>query len=90
MKSIKILTLFITISLFTIFSQSTAQAARDCSNPDGFHAKMMCAAAEKLGKDGSILKKDKAKKKAKKDKKKNTNSFNEKYKTLADLLKKKD
>ena len=41
MKTIKIAILFTTMSLFTFTSYNTAEA-RDCSNPKGFHAKMMC------------------------------------------------
>ena len=41
MKTIKIILLLTTISFFTAITTS-ANAARDCSNPKGFHAKMMC------------------------------------------------
>ena len=41
MKTIKIILLFTTISLFTSVPYGVAEA-RDCSNPKGFHAKMMC------------------------------------------------
>ena len=41
MKTIKIAILFTTMSLFTLTSYNAAEA-RDCSNPKGFHAKMMC------------------------------------------------
>ena len=41
MKTIKIIILLATISLFTSVPYDTAEA-RDCSNAKGFHAKMMC------------------------------------------------
>ena len=41
MKTIKIILLLTTISLFTSVPYGVAEA-RDCSNPKGFHAKMMC------------------------------------------------
>ena len=41
MKIIKIILSLAIISLFTIASYDTAEA-RDCSNPKGFHEKMMC------------------------------------------------
>ena len=41
MKTIKIILLLTTISLFTSIPYDVAEA-RDCSNPKGFHAKMMC------------------------------------------------
>ena len=41
MKTIKIIILLATISLFTSVPYDTAKA-RDCSNAKGFHAKMMC------------------------------------------------
>ena len=41
MKTIKIIILIATISLFTSVSYDAAEA-RDCSDPKGFHAKMMC------------------------------------------------
>ena len=41
MKSIQIILLLATISLFTSIPYGAAEA-RDCSNPKGFHAKMMC------------------------------------------------
>ena len=42
MKTIKIIILLATISLFTSVPYDAAKAARDCSDPKGFHAKMMC------------------------------------------------
>ena len=41
MKTIKLLILFATISLFTT-APFTAAEARDCSDPKGFHQKLMC------------------------------------------------
>tara|TARA_B100001245_G_C22761379_1_gene368372 strand:+ start:335 stop:604 length:270 start_codon:yes stop_codon:yes gene_type:complete len=41
MKTTKIILLLTTISLFTSAPYSVAEA-RDCSNPKGFHAKMVC------------------------------------------------
>ena len=41
MKTIKIIILLATISLFTSVPYDGAEA-RDCSDPKGFHAKMMC------------------------------------------------
>ena len=41
MKTIKIILLLTTISLFRSVPYGVAEA-RDCSNPKGFHAKMMC------------------------------------------------
>ena len=56
MKTIKIILLLTTISLFAPISYNAAEA-RDCSNPKGFHAKMMCKLA------GSSVTTDEAKKK---------------------------
>ena len=41
MKIIRIITLLITIPLLSSVTYSSA-IARDCSDPKGFHAKMMC------------------------------------------------
>ena len=41
MKTIRIIILLAVISLFTT-SPYLAAEARDCSNPDGFHEKLMC------------------------------------------------
>jgi len=41
MKTIKIIILLATISLFTSVPYDAAEA-RDCSDPKGFHEKMMC------------------------------------------------
>ena len=41
MKTIKIILLLTTISLFTSIPYGAVEA-RDCSNPNGFHEKMMC------------------------------------------------
>ena len=48
MKIIRIITLLITIPLLSSITYTSA-IARDCSDPKGFHAKMMC----KLGSDSS-------------------------------------
>ena len=42
MKIIKIITLLVTIPLLSAITFNAADA-RDCSNPKGFHAKMMCS-----------------------------------------------
>ncbi len=60
MKSIKLIILVATISLFTLFPYDMANA-RDCSNPKGFHEKMMCklsgedSPGEKPAKDPNSL-----------------------------------
>ena len=41
MKIIRIITLLITIPLLSSITYSSAMA-RDCSNPKGFHEKLMC------------------------------------------------
>ena len=41
MKTLRIIILLTVISLFTT-SPYIAAEARDCSNPDGFHEKLMC------------------------------------------------
>ena len=41
MKTIKIIVLLATISLFTSVPYDAVEA-RDCSNPKGFHEKLMC------------------------------------------------
>ena len=41
MKTIKVILLLTTISLFTSVPYGVAEAG-ECSNPKGFHAKMMC------------------------------------------------
>ena len=41
MKTIKIIILFTAVTLFTSVSYNAAEA-RDCSDPKGFHQKMMC------------------------------------------------
>ena len=41
MKTVKIILLLATVSLFTSMPYSAAEA-RDCSNPKGFHEKLMC------------------------------------------------
>ena len=42
MKVAKTIILFATISLFTLITYNSANAAVDCSDPQGFHAKMTC------------------------------------------------
>ena len=42
MKIIKIITLLVTIPLLSSITFNAADA-RDCSNPEGFHAKLMCS-----------------------------------------------
>jgi hypothetical protein len=42
MKLTKTIVFFITVTLFTATSYTVANAAVDCSNPKGFHAKMTC------------------------------------------------
>ena len=54
MKIVRIITLLITIPLLTSITYSSAMA-RDCSDPKGFHAKMMC----KFGGDSSASKEKK-------------------------------
>ena len=41
MKTVKIILLLAIVSLFTSMSYTTAEAT-DCSNPKGFHQKLMC------------------------------------------------
>ncbi len=41
MKTIKIIILLASISIFTSVPYNVAES-RDCSNPKGFHEKMMC------------------------------------------------
>ena len=41
MKIVRIITLLITIPLLSSITYTSAMA-RDCSDPKGFHAKMMC------------------------------------------------
>jgi len=48
MKTIKIILLLTIISLFTSIPYGVAKAA-DCSDPKGFHAKMMCKLAGSSG-----------------------------------------
>jgi len=60
MKTIKIIILLATISLFTSVPYDAAEA-RDCSDPKGFHAKMMCTiSGDSVSSDSS----DKPKKKS--------------------------
>tara|TARA_B100001245_G_C22692573_1_gene337890 strand:+ start:337 stop:567 length:231 start_codon:yes stop_codon:yes gene_type:complete len=55
MKIIRIITLLITIPLLSSITYTSA-IARDCSDPKGFHAKMMC----KLSGSSSISKEKKS------------------------------
>ena len=55
MKIIRIITLLITIPLLSSITYTSA-IARDCSDPKGFHAKMMC----KLGGSASTSKEKKS------------------------------
>ena len=59
MKTIKIIMLLATISLFTSVPYDAAKA-RDCSDPKGFHAKMMCMMSADSASSGTS---DKPKKK---------------------------
>ena len=70
MKTMKIIILLATISLFTSVPYDAAKA-RDCSDPKGFHAKMMCIGS---GNSVSSDTSDKPKKKG--------NSFWEKIKNF--------
>ena len=64
MKTIKMAVLLTTISLFTLTSYNAA-VARDCSNPKGFHQKLMCKVSgssndsvtteETIKKDGGFM-----------------------------------
>tara|TARA_B100001013_G_scaffold260768_1_gene163585 strand:+ start:242 stop:472 length:231 start_codon:yes stop_codon:yes gene_type:complete len=58
MKTLKIIILLATISLFTSIPYDAAKA-RDCSDPKGFHEKMMCKIS------GDSVSSDKPKKKGK-------------------------
>ena len=60
MKTIKIIILFTAITLFTSVSYNAAEA-RDCSDPKGFHAKMMCKFSS--SQSGSSTSTEKSKKK---------------------------
>jgi len=44
MKTVKIILLLAIVSLFTSMTYNTTEA-RDCSNPKGFHQKLMCKVA---------------------------------------------
>ena len=59
MKTIKIILLLTIISLFTSIPYGVAKAA-DCSDPKGFHAKMMC---KLTGKEITYTATDESKKK---------------------------
>ena len=48
MKILRIITLLITIPLLSSITYSSA-TARDCSDPKGFHAKMMCLGSNSAG-----------------------------------------
>ena len=55
MKTIKVILLLTTISLFTSVPYGVAEA-RDCSNPKGFHAKMMCKLSGSSGSSDTAAK----------------------------------
>ena len=67
MKIIRIITLLITIPLLTSITYTSA-IARDCSDPKGFHEKMMCTLSGKSS--------------TSKEKKSNPNSFWNKIKNF--------
>ena len=71
MKSIKIIILFATISLFTSVPYNVAES-RDCSNPKGFHEKLMCKVSGSTSSEPSTKTK----------KKKNGESFWQKIKNF--------
>ena len=48
MKILRIITLLITIPLLSSITYSSA-TARDCSDPKGFHAKLMCLGSGSSG-----------------------------------------
>lgn len=60
MKIIRIITLLITIPLLSSITYSSAMA-RDCSDPKGFHAKMMCKFSSTSLSSGSSTKTKKEK-----------------------------
>ena len=85
MKIIKMIMFVVSISLLTYANAE----ARDCSNPKGFHEKMMCKMSGQGNMISSETTKTKKVKKAKKERKKSKfDEFNENNKTLVDLLKK--
>ena len=67
MKIIRIITLLVAIPLLSSISYTSAMA-RDCSDPKGFHAKMMCTLSGKSS--------------TSKEKKSNPNSFWNKIKNF--------
>ena len=91
MKLIK-KTLLLTVLL--TFTTITYSEAKDCSTYKSKTQKFLCEQAQKVTGSSSSSSSDSTKKakkkKAKKEKKASTNSFNEKYKTLADIFKKKN
>ena len=52
MKIVRIITLLITIPLLSSITYTSAMA-RDCSDPKGFHAKMMCKISGATSSSGS-------------------------------------
>ena len=60
MKIIRIITLLITIPLLSSISYNSANA-RDCSDPKGFHAKMMCKVYGSSSSSGTSTKSKKEK-----------------------------
>lgn len=85
MKTIKVVTLLAAISF--LISVPFSAEARDCSDPQGFHQKFMCKVTG--GKSKAVVSSEE-KKQAKKEKKKKDKSakeiFDEKNKTLVDIL----
>ena len=83
MKIIKIIVLFATISFFTSI-HSTAEAKTDCSNPEGFHQKLMC----KFGDGGLTAEEEESKAQTKSEKKKAKAKAREDSDSLEDMVKK--
>ena len=87
MKILKTLLLVTTIFFFT--STTFSLAATDCSKYKSYVQKTLCEGVQGVTSgvtSGSDTTKKKKVKKVKKEPKENTNSFNEKNKTLADLI----
>ena len=63
MKTVKIILLLAIVSVFTSTPYNAAEA-RDCSNPKGFHQKLMCKIAGDS--DDSVTTKEVKKKKSRK------------------------
>ena len=85
MKITKITLVLASIVFFTSFSFNAK--ARNCSDPQGFHEKMMCKVqGSKLGGSVESSSSDETKKVKKENKKSKLQEFNEKYKSLADIV----